>query len=147
MALTKADIVALPDGTVNDLAAEQVLGWMRAGGLSIGENASISTDEAWLEAATLSTVTRADGSTVQVPSYLVHPRAQMPDFVTGVWPLAIMRRMAARGLRMIFQAAGNGYACAFVLPTATSAEILAASVTAATVADAIRRAALLAVQA
>jgi hypothetical protein len=146
MPLTKADIVALPDATVNDLAAEQVLAWTRAAGLSVGETGGVSTDEAWLEASPLSTVTRADGSTVQVPSYLVHPRAQTPAFISGVWPLAIMRKMAARGLRMIFQAGGAGYTCAFVLPAATGADVLAASVSAATAPDAILRAALLAVQ-
>jgi len=139
MALTKAQILALPDNVVNDLVAEQVMQWTRGASLATPDGGISMPDGAFQDNTGNVNVTRPDGTVVSAPVWMVRPMGQLPNFALDEWVLSIMRKMAIRNFTLTLLRSGANVSVSF-LPAGADPVVLAVA------GDAVRRAALFAVQ-
>lgn len=143
--MTKDQVLALPAATADEYVAEQVMQWARAA--SVVVTGGLSIENGWVENAGSSDVIRRDGSPVSAPNYRLLPVVQTPAFDGADWPQRIIAKMLERGFRFQAQRVGAEVLAAFHAPAATPAEVEAAACGSASAGDAVRRAALFAVQA
>src|SRR5262245_42991443 len=141
---TKADILAMSPKVVDEYVLEQVLGYIRVSGLAV--TGGPSTGECWVAIGPTLPWTRADQSGAsQAPGYEVWPRVSMPSLDTQEWFRRIVAKAGASGMRLDTFLSAGVWSAAFVA-VASGAPPATRVIEAATMEDATRRAALLAVQ-
>ena len=139
MPFTKAEIEALPPRHVDDYVTEQVLGWSHAARVVLG---GTSSEHSWVEQAGQEQVTRADGKTLQAPIYELRPVATgTPDFAEVENVNRVLKAMLKASYELELKASGSDVSASFIQSGGTHDPIVTG-----TAPDAIRRAALLAVQ-
>lgn len=149
MAFTKAEILAMSGTVVDEYVLEQVMQFGRATNLG-GSGGQVQAPESWIESGPSAPWTRADGSSAPAaPSYIVWVRTVLGseglDNLT--WMQRITAAMGARGFRLnLFQSAVGGPWTAAYGPAAGGAPATTIQITVPKMEDAVRRAALLAVQ-
>lgn len=134
MTLTQDDILSMDDRAVDHAIAEHVMGWKRLASLRCG---ATGVDAAWL-----AEVGRGLMGEVDAPHCVVYPSGQVPDFASPEWAMVLVARMAALG----FALSVSGGDVLFYKGSVPKARRSAAEASAPRLEDAIRRAALLAVQ-
>lgn len=142
MPFTKAQILAAPPSVVDDYVAEQVMQWSRAASVRLLSGASV--DQATMvENTGNSAVSRVDGSAVQngAPNFVLYTKP--PDFASADWPQRIIHKMAQRGYTFEYRIVGENAAAVFYQGTRPASPDY---VEVPNGGDAVRRAALLAVQ-
>jgi hypothetical protein len=143
--MTKEEVLALAPAAADEYVAEQVMQWERSARVATTDG-GVTIEDCWVETVGAVDVSRRDGSVVRAPDQKLRPVVQTPAFDAADGPQRIIDKMLARGFQFQAQQAGPQVAAAFHLPAATPEQIAAASCAAATTGDAVRRAALFAVQ-
>lgn len=142
MPFTKPQILAAPANVVDDYVAEQVMQWSRAASVRLLNGAAVD-EPTMVQNTSNSPVSRVDGSAVQngAPNYVLYQ--QPPDFAGADWPQRVIHHMAGRGYTFEYRIiSGNAAAVFYQGARPASPDFLEV----ANGGDAVRRAALLAVQ-
>lgn len=143
MPFSKTQILAAPANVVDDYVGEQVLQWSRAASVAVG---STAVEAAFVENKGNTALSRVDSTAIAggAPNYFLRPfPVQTPNFAREDWPQRIIHHMAGRGFTFEYKLiAGNAAAVFYsgIRPALPDfVELLDGG-------DAVRRAALLAVQ-
>jgi hypothetical protein len=137
--LAKATIEGLSGDQVNDLVTDQVMGFVRMGRIV---RPGLEIPPSWADKKGSTSVPTGSGTNVNAPNYELRLMpGETPDYMTEEWHSKLVAKMIRRGFKMeLFQVAET-FSAAFYVPPALPVPIVASDDK-----DAVRRAALLAVQ-
>jgi len=139
----KRDILGMPGAVVDEYVCEEVLGWARAAAARLG-GASIE-ETAWVETLGSSAVTRRDGTKTTAPRYgMVAVAGGTPDFADAGEVVQILEAMARAGYELRFTWAEEAFRASYATSPGDHGD--ATEIALPSAPDALRRAALLAVQ-
>lgn len=140
MPFNKLQILAMSPATVDQYVAEQVFQWALGASVKL-DSGGVEVGPCFLENLGMQQIGRPDGTRVDAAQYSLHPMPA-PDFTSSDWPGKIIDHMARRGFRFDYRRISpNAAAVFFTTPSSPEQYIELPDPD-----DAVRRAALLAVQ-